>query len=283
MNTGITTDNTTAGNVTTGALDVPGARLHYEVRGAGPLVVLVGAPMDAEAFEPLAELIAADHTVLTTDPRGINRSKVDDADRDSTPELRADDLSRLIAHLDAGPATVFGSSGGAVTALALVQAHPEQVHTVIAHEPPLIELLDDRARRREGIEDYVATYLAGDVIGAWRKFFAEANIAFPDDAIEHMFGGDRDPQVVADERFWFAHEMRGSDFWNPDIAVLRTSPTRVLVGVGEESAGEVCDETSVALAAALGIERTTFPGGHIDFAENPDRFATRLRAVLGEP
>src|SRR5207245_8488500 len=102
---------------TTTMLDVPGARLHYEVRGSGPLVMLVGAPMDAVAFAPLAEQLAADHTVLTTDPRGIHRSSVDDRDQDSTPQLRAADLAHLIAHLDAGPAAVFGSSGGAVTAL----------------------------------------------------------------------------------------------------------------------------------------------------------------------
>ena len=73
-------------------LRVPDALLHYEVRGQGPLVVLVGAPMDARSFAPLADRLAADHAVLTTDPRGINRSTVDDPDRDSTPEMRADDL-----------------------------------------------------------------------------------------------------------------------------------------------------------------------------------------------
>ena len=70
--------------VTAQMLDVPGAHLYHEVRGRGPLVVLVAAPMDARAFAPLADLLATDHTVLTTDPRGINRSPVDDPDRDST-------------------------------------------------------------------------------------------------------------------------------------------------------------------------------------------------------
>ncbi len=85
-------------------LEVPGARLHYEVRGDGPLLVLVGAPMDAAAFAPLAGLLASDHTVLTTDPRGINRSGLEDPAQDSTPELRADDLARLVEALGRGPA-----------------------------------------------------------------------------------------------------------------------------------------------------------------------------------
>lgn len=155
------TDTTTALS-----LKVPGARLHYELRGAGPLVVLIGAPMDADAFAPLADLLASDHTVLTADPRGIHRSRVEDPQADSTVELRADDLSRLITHVAAGPAVVMGSSGGAVTALALAQEHPEQVEVVIAHEPPLVELLPDRDEAIARTEDYCTTYLAGDVVGA---------------------------------------------------------------------------------------------------------------------
>jgi pimeloyl-ACP methyl ester carboxylesterase len=263
-----------------GSLEVPGARLHYEVRGQGPLVVLVGAPMVAAAFAPLADLLAVDHTVLTTDPRGSHGSPLDDPDQDSTPELRADDLSRLLTRLDAGPAAVLGSSGGAVSALALVQAHPEQVHTVIAHEPPLGELLEDREQVRARTDDLIAAYLAGDVIGAWTKFFEQANIPMPDGMIEQMFGGDRDPQLVAGERFWFAHEMRPTTRWRPDLSALRATPTRIVVGIGEESAGQMCDRTSTALAVALGIEPTRFPGGHIGFVDDPERFAERLRAVL---
>jgi pimeloyl-ACP methyl ester carboxylesterase len=261
-------------------LTVPGARLYHEVRGEGPLVVLVAAPMDADSFAPLADLLATDHTVLTTDPRGINRSPVDDPDQDSTPELRADDLARLIRSVDAGPAVVLGSSGGAVSALALVQAHPELVRTVIAHEPPLDELVDDREELRERTDDMVATYLAGDTMGAWRAFMAIANIDLPDELIEQMFGGERDPQTVADERFQFAHMLRPTTRWIPDVAALRSAPAHTMIGIGEESTGQLCDRTSRALAAQLGIAPTMFPGGHIAFAEDPDSFATRLRDVL---
>ncbi|MFI8370062.1 alpha/beta fold hydrolase [Streptomyces sp. NPDC085466] len=261
-------------------LKVPGARLHYEVRGQGPLVVLVGAPMDAAAFAPLADLLALDHTVLTTDPRGINRSRLEDPEQESTPQLRADDLSRLITHVDAGPAVVVGSSGGAVSALALAQNHPGLVHTVIAHEPPLIEILEDREQLRAGTEETVAAYLAGDVIGAWRKFFAQAGIFMPEPVLEQMFGGARDAQHVADERRWFTHEMRASTYWQPDFAALRRAACRIVVGVGQDSTGQLCDRTSRALAQELNTEPAAFPGGHTGFVENPDAFASCLRAVM---
>lgn len=266
--------------VTADTLRVDDATLHYELRGTGPLVVLVGAPMDARAFEAMADLLAVDRTVLTTDPRGILRSPVDDRDRDSTPELRADDLRRLVEHVGDGPAAVFGSSGGAVSALAMAQHHPEVAHTVIAHEPPLDQLLDDREELRVKTEDIVATHLAGDVLGAWKKFLAVANIHLPDEVVEHMAAEQQDPQAAADAWYQHARMLLPTTLWEPDLDVLRTSSTRVLVGLGEESAGQLCDRTSRALAAALGIEPTMFPGGHIAFAEDPAPFVERLRPLL---
>jgi pimeloyl-ACP methyl ester carboxylesterase len=266
--------------VTVGTLRVPDAVLHYEVRGSGPLVVLVGAPMDARSFEGLADLLAVDHTVLTTDPRGINRSTVDDRDRDSTAEMRGDDLARLIEHVDVGPAVVLGSSGGAVSALALVQARPDLVGTVIAHEPPSLELLPDRDELRAGTEDIIAMHLAGDFVGAFRKFLAQANIVLPEGVFEMMVGGERDAQQVADDRFQHEHMMRPTIQWMPDATVFRSVPTRVVIGIGEESTGQICDRTSRAVAELLGIEPTMFPGDHIGFAHDPAGFEVRLREVL---
>lgn len=271
-----------AQQITTGMLRVPDASLYYEVRGQGPLLVLVGAPMNADAFAGVADLLAADHTVLTTDPRGINRSTVDDRDRDATPELRADDLARLLLHLDAGPAAVFGSSGGAVSALALAQARPDLVHTVIAHEPPLDELLDNRDEVRAQTADYLDTYFSGDVLGSWRKFLVMANIQMPEELFQAFFAGERSPQQVADDDFQNAHMLLPTTRWQPDLDLLRSIPTRIVVGIGEESGEQLCERTSLALAAELDIEPTRFPGDHTGFAEAPETFAVRLREVLAE-
>lgn len=267
--------------ITTDSLEVPGARLHYELRGFGPFVALVGAPMDARSFEPLADLLAQDFTVLTTDPRGVYRSPIDDPEQDSTPELRADDLSRLLRHIGARPAAVLGSSGGAVTALALAQQHPDQVHTVIAHEPPLIELLDDRDQLRAGTEEMISSYLCEDITGAWKKFLTQAGIFMPDEVFEQYFGGEREPQQAADERHWFVHELLQSVTWQPDTVALSNSPVRLVIGIGEESGGQLCERTSQALAAAVDAAPVRFPGDHTGFVDDPAGFADRLRTVLG--
>ncbi|GAA1246803.1 hypothetical protein GCM10009676_36270 [Prauserella halophila] len=61
-------------------LHVPGARLYYEVRGDGPLLVLIpGAPGNARVFTALADQLAQRYTVLTYDRRGFSRSVLDGA------------------------------------------------------------------------------------------------------------------------------------------------------------------------------------------------------------
>ena len=259
-------------------LVVPEAELYYEVRGDGPLIVLVGAPMDADAFAPLAEVLATDYTVLTTDPRGVKRSKLNPGGT-SKPEQRADDLARLIRHVDRGPAVALGSSGGAVSVLALAQVHPDTVSTVIAHEPPLDRLVPDGDELLARSEKLMADYLAGDVTGAWQQFFAVANIPVPDEVVQAIFGGERDPEQVAAERFWFDHEMRETITWMPDFGKLRDA--NVVVGIGEQSVGQLCDRTSIALANRLGIEPTRFPGDHTGFVDQPDAFAKALVQTLG--
>ncbi|GAA4240874.1 alpha/beta hydrolase [Actinomadura meridiana] len=263
-------------------LRVPDGELYFEVRGQGRLIALVAAPMDAAEFAPMADLLSSGFTVLTTDPRGINRSRLDDPEQDSTPVLRADDVARLIEHVDAGPAVALGSSGGACTVLALAQDHPERVAAVLAHEPPLIELLDDRDEFLKGTEEMIAAYRDGDVIGAWRKFMAQAGFQFPEGALEQMFGGERPAQQVADERRWFEHELRETARWRPDVDALKAGDVRVVIGIGAESRGQFCDRTSRALAAALGVEPAIFPGGHVAFTEDPVAFTVRFGEVIDE-
>jgi pimeloyl-ACP methyl ester carboxylesterase len=271
--------NTITHTAFTGSLPVSGADLYYEVRGSGPALLLVGCPMDAAAFAPLADLLAVDHTVITTDPRGINRSAVEDPEQDVTPDMLADDLSRLLSHLNVGPVAVFGSSGGAVGALALAQHHPHQVDVVVAHEPPLNELLEDRDQLRAGTADIVATYLGGDIDGAWGKFFTQANIDLDPDQMSHA-PNEPDGHAAADERFFFAHTLRPTTSWAADTRALRDGRVRIVVGVGADSTGQQCDRTSTALADALELRPTVFPGGHVGFLTNPDPFAARLRSTL---
>jgi clorobiocin/coumermycin A biosynthesis protein CloN7/CouN7 len=66
----------------------------------------------------------------------------------------------------------------------------------------------------------------------------------------------------------------------PDIAALAASTTRVVVGVGTTSSGQLAHRTALALAERLGRQAIEFPGGHGGFIEEPREFANMLRKVL---
>src|SRR5215207_3641835 len=94
--------------IATRSVDVPGALLHYEIRGDGPLLLVIGSPMASAEFAPLAEALASDHTVVTYDPRGYAASTVDDPDAPCSVEQRADDVNAILDDLRAEAADLFG-------------------------------------------------------------------------------------------------------------------------------------------------------------------------------
>ena len=108
-------------------LETAEAEIAYDVHGplptadGRPPLVLIGQPMDASGFTTLASLLT-DRTVVTYDPRGLGRSTRKDGGTDNSPTAQARDVHAVIEALGGGPVDMFASSGGAVTAFALVAA-----------------------------------------------------------------------------------------------------------------------------------------------------------------
>ncbi|WP_328418070.1 alpha/beta hydrolase [Micromonospora sp. NBC_00389] len=283
----------------THTLSVPGADLVYDVRGplppsgGSPALLMIGQPMTAEGFDALAEHFT-DRTVVTYDPRGLGRSIRTDGRSDHTPQRQAADLHLLIEALGAGPVDVFASSGGAVTALELVATHPGDVVTLVAHEPPINAVLPDAtAAERARAAFYEAYQAKGTSAGmaafiamtSWQGEFTEAYFAqpTPDPA---MFGMSTDDDGTRDDPLLSKNSWAISDY-RPDASVLTAVPTRIVIAVGEESAGTYTARTALCTAALLGQEATVFPshhggflGGQFGYAGKPEEFAARLRDVL---
>jgi pimeloyl-ACP methyl ester carboxylesterase len=157
--------------MTTRTLDVPGATLTYDVRpndaSTEPILLLIGSPMGAAGFGTLSQHFS-DRTVVTYDPRGVERSVQTDPTSPVTPDVHADDLHRLIQAIGGGPVDLFVSSGGAVNALALVSKHPEDVRTLVAHEPPLASVLPDREHALAAARVVHETYPRSGWAPGWR-------------------------------------------------------------------------------------------------------------------
>ena len=286
----------------TKTLQTPEADLVYDVHGplpttgGRPPLVMIGQPMDAGGFATLASYFP-DRTVVTYDPRGLGRSTRKDGRADHVPETQAADVHAVIEALGAGQVEMFASSGGAVTALALVTAFPDDVTTLVAHEPPLIPLLPDadaaeraRALVRDAYEakGRGAGMAAFITMTSWRGEFTDDYFArpAPDPA---AFGlpaeddGSRDDPLLSD-RSWAVSGYR------PDIDALTAARTRIVIAVGEESEGTLTGRTSAATAELLGRQPAVFPshhggfvGGDSGYAGQPEAFAHRLREVLDDP
>jgi pimeloyl-ACP methyl ester carboxylesterase len=272
-------------------LEAPGAVLRYDVRDGGdtghPVLLLAGSPMGASGFAALAEQFA-DRTVVTYDPRGTERSqRTDGQPPGSTPGEHAEDLRRLIQALDAGPADVFGSSGGAVNALALVARHPRLVGTLVAHEPPAAQELPDRAAVLAACTDIRETYQRTGFGPAMAKFIALVSHAGP---IPPGFPGQPAPDPAAfglpaqddgsrNDPLLGLH-MTACPGYQHDFGALRAAPTRVILGVGTQSGQMLAGRGAVAVAERLGTTPVTFPGGHDGFLSDPSAFAVVLHTVL---
>ncbi len=282
----------------THTLDAPGAVLHYDVRSndsaTEPVLLLIGSPMGASGFTTLAGHFQ-DRTVVTYDPRGADRSKRTDGAAETTPDEHADDLHRLISALDAGPVDIFASSGGAVNALALVAKHPEQVRTLVAHEPPAARELPDRESALPVFADIRQTYYRSGYGPAMAKFIAMVGHEgpIPADWTDRPapdpahFGlpteddGSRDDPLVG-------QNMLSCPGYGHDFDALRAAPTRIVVGVGAESSQNMPGRAAVAVAERLGTAPVTFPGGHAGFlggeyghtGGDSEAFASTLRQVL---
>ena len=284
---------------TTHILETAEVDIAYDVVGplptadGRPPLFMIGQPMDANGFRTLASHFP-DRTVITCDPRGLGRSDRKDGRVDHTPTVQAGDVHAVIGRLGVGPVEMFASSGGAVTGLALVAAYPNDVRTLVAHEPPIIPVVPDAEaaeRARAGVRDVYeakgsnAGMAAFIGMTSWQGEYTDDYFdqPTPDPA---MFGmpseddGSRDDPLLSD-RSWAVSSYR------PDVDALAAAPTRVVIAVGEESLGTFTGRTSVATAELLGQQATVFPshhggfmGGEYGYAGQPEAFARRLREVL---
>ena len=286
-----------AQDMRTETLEGQGATLAYDIReteaaSGAPVLLLIGSPMGAGGFTTLAEHFR-DRAVITYDPRGVSRSRRADGATWSTPDEHADDLHRLIGALAAGPVDILASSGGAVNALALVARYPEQVRTLVAHEPPAATVLPDREQALAAVVDIHETYARDGLGPAMAKFIALTAFKGPipagfgdpppnraDFGLPTEDDGARDDPMLGGHIIACTHHVF-------DLDALRAASTRIVIGAGAASEGAFTYRAALAVAERLGTEAVIFPshhggflGGEYGWAGEPEMFAANLREVL---
>jgi pimeloyl-ACP methyl ester carboxylesterase len=278
----------------THVLETGKAAITYDVSGEGgrPLM-MIGQPMDASGFVALREQFP-DRTVITYDPRGLGRSTRSDGRTDNTPEIQAADVHAVIEAVG-GPVDLFASSGGAVTALELVAAYPDDVVTLVAHEPPIIDVLPDAPAARRARDGFMNAYQAKGwgagmaafmQMSSWQGEYTDEYFALPlpDPA---QFGMPAEDDGTREDPLLGTASLAITDYY-PRVQALAAASTRVVIAVGEETGDAFTGRTAVHTARLLGQEATVFPSHHggflsgeFGYAGKPEEFGVKLREVLG--
>ncbi|MFC5824761.1 alpha/beta fold hydrolase [Nonomuraea insulae] len=272
---------------TTGNLRVNGASLHYEVRGEGPPLLLIpGGTGGASSFDDVADTLAADYTVVTYDPRGMSRSPLDDPEAEQRVAEHADDALRILDLLSPGErARVLGVSSGAIVSLHLLTAHPGRIERVVAHEPPVVEVLPDAADHRALIARVRETFHAQGTMPAMAVFAAglkregdtdepKAEITLPPQAVA------RAERTMANLPYFVGRIVPSFMSYAPDLDRLRALSDRLVLAGGQDSRGELPYRPAAYLAERFGTELVHFPGGHIGLTTHPAEFAELLRKAF---
>ncbi len=282
--------------VTTHTIEAPGALITYDIRDPEEerdhrALFIFGSPMGASGFEQLVGHFT-DRTVITYDPRGMERS-TRDPNHPLNAEVHAEDYHRVVEASGLGPVDAFGSSGGAMCGLHWVVAHPEDVRTFVSHEPPLVALLEDSGMLIRVNADMVDTYQREGFGPAMAKFIQLVmhRGPLPDDYLDRsapdpaQFGlpteddGSRDDPLLSGN-------LTMPPFL-PDVEALEASPVRVIPAIGAEGEGGMARRGGEALARLLGVEPVIFPGDHGGFTvsewspnNDPAAFAGKLRELI---
>ena len=168
------------------------------------------------------------------------------------------------------------------------------MRTLVAHEPPAAPLLPDRDQALAAIGAIRDTYEREGFGPAMARFIALAGVKgpFPDDFKDQpppppsAFGLPAEDDGSRDDAL-LKQNLIGTTHYEHDFDAVRAAPTRVVVGVGTESEGEMAYRAAVVVAERLGTEPVVFPSHHGGFlgegsgyAGDPDGFAAVLRDVL---
>lgn len=283
---------------TTHTVDAPGAVLTYDVYlpsgpdGRRPLFIF-GSPMGASGFGDLVSALA-DRTLITYDPRGAERSELL-SNGEVTAELHGEDMHRVIEAAGLGQVNAFGSSGGGAFALHWIVQHPDDVHVLVSHEPPLTTILDDREIAISATSDVVQTYDREGYGPAMAKFIQLVMHEGPltDDYLDRpapnpaQFGLPTEDDGARHDAL-LSRNLRIAPF-EPDLAALRSSPVRIVPAVGIQGGGTLARRGGEALASQLGMDPVVFPGDHTGFSpgpmspgNDPNAFATQLTDLLDD-
>jgi pimeloyl-ACP methyl ester carboxylesterase len=276
------TVRTQARNVDVSLVEANGAKLHVERRGGGPATILFipGGLVDSTHFAAVAELLAADFTVVTYDRRGNAGSPRPSGWTSTTIGEQADDAAGLIQALQLEPAAVWGGSLGGLVVLDLVARWPELVRIGIVHEPPLLSVLDDGDQAIARLQDLTGRAAQPHALRAVAEAHARQVLG---DGFGRLAPELRE-RMFANAATFFTIEVPGLVRSLPDPALLaralQQAQVRVEVMAAPGNRDDPVYRTSRWIADHVGVQVRELPGGHMPYAIQPEPLAKEIASLV---
>jgi pimeloyl-ACP methyl ester carboxylesterase len=277
---------------TTGYLTVPGASLYYETYGTGPLLLFIsGANGDADIWRPLAQTLssATPYTVAIYDRRGFSRSYLSStAAQNYTDRLSVDvnDVKRLTDHLSPKePATVLGTSSGAIVALQFLLTHPDNLKTLIAHEPPALSILPDADALQAAQRAVYATYRAVGVPASMLQFAYLQDPTFtptPGGNAGFVIDTRRSPFSSGNLQYWFEREFLQYPLQEFDVEEFKHFKEKLVLANGNKTNVRGSQyRANLVIGEQVGLEVRYLAGEHVGYSgDTTGEFAKDLMGVL---
>ena len=257
-----------------GYVHADGDRIHFDVTGTGPAVILLHAGVaDSRSYERQVDALSVRFRVIRYEHRGFGRS-----DPPSKPFSIVDDVARVLDHVGEEHAAVVGNSLGGAVAVEFAVAQPERVSALVpvaagligyeATAAPHPRLADAERATERG--DYTAA--AEIELDVWSPLRTNPKT---DDLLRRMALENAGAEALPDDLFLI-----------PDPPAVRrleeiSAPTLVVIGDRDV---EVMQEISDLLASRIPGARKAVveDADHIVPTRQPDRFNEILADFLEE-
>src|SRR5262245_25247378 len=117
-------------------MTVTGGSLHVRVGGSGPAVLMLhGFGDTGDMWQPLAEILVKDHTVIVPDLRGMGLSSHPEGEYEKTSQAR--DIARILDELKASRFSLVTHDIGNMVGYALAAQFPDRVDRWAVMDAPL--------------------------------------------------------------------------------------------------------------------------------------------------
>jgi pimeloyl-ACP methyl ester carboxylesterase len=250
----------------------------FRIAGSGePLLLIHGSGGDLDTYVGIEQYLNKYYCTISYERRIATFDQVTGMFLSPTLGQHVEDAVAVLDTCGIGKANIFGSSAGAVVTLCVLSSHPERVTKAIAHEPPVLEVLDDRIPLRKEFSRVLQIEMEQGVEAACKTFFDIIGIMGEVDTTAlNLIASAVSRRPISPIR-----EIHPILDYSPELSVLRSQREKLVLAKASLHQNSMPARAVERLAEMLDLRALAFTGNHFGYmdymAENkPEAFAREI-------